>query len=270
MQEGRFINEVDELHRRDVMVIGRNVVKALFPNRNQVTGSEVLMAGKKYEIIGVLDKRRGSFFGENEEDDAIYIPFRSASKFAIRHDFLLFIIRAKSGQRQRAFDEVEAVLRRQRNVKFNEENNFDMNTADKFIKQFDSITGAIGLIAIAISGVGLMVGGIGVMNIMLVSVTERTREIGIRKAIGARRRDIVTQFLFEAMTLTFLGGILGILLSVLVSLILLFLLPDLPSTIPLWAVTAGMTVSIIIGLVFGVWPARVASRLDPIECLRYE
>jgi hypothetical protein len=123
MQEGRFINEVDELHRRDVMVIGRNVVKALFPNRNQVTGSEVLMAGKKYEIIGVLEKRRGSFFGENEEDDAIYIPFRTASKWAIRHDFLLFIIRAKSGQRQKAFDEVEAVLRRQRNVKFNEENN---------------------------------------------------------------------------------------------------------------------------------------------------
>jgi putative ABC transport system permease protein len=270
MQEGRFISDVDELHRRDVMVIGRNVMKALFPNRSQVAGSEVLMAGKKYEVIGVLEKRKGSFFGENSEDDAIYIPFRSASKFAIRHDFLLFIIRAKSGQRQRAFDEVEAVLRRQRNVKFNEENNFDMNTADKFIKQFDSITGAIGLIAIAISGVGLMVGGIGVMNIMLVSVTERTREIGIRKAIGARRRDIVTQFLFEAMTLTFLGGILGILLSVLVSLILLFLLPDLPSTIPLWAVTAGMTVSIIIGLVFGVWPARVASRLDPIECLRYE
>ena len=270
MQEGRFINEVDELHRRDVMVVGRNVVKALFPNRSQVAGSEVLMAGKKYEIVGVLEKRKGSFFGENEEDDAIYIPFRSASKLAVRHDFLLFIIRAKSGQRQKALDEVEAVLRRQRNVKFNEENNFDLNTADKFIKQFDSITGAIGLIAIAISGVGLMVGGIGVMNIMLVSVTERTREIGIRKAIGARSKDIVTQFLFEAMTLTFLGGILGIVLSLAVSLILFFLLPDLPSSIPLWAVTTGMGVSILIGLVFGVWPARVASRLDPIECLRYE
>jgi len=270
MQEGRFINEVDELHRRDVMVVGRNVVKALFPNRSQVAGSEVLMAGKKYEIVGVLEKRKGSFFGENDEDDAIYIPFRSASKLTIKHDFLLFVIRAKSGQRQKAFDEVEAVLRRQRNVRFNEENNFDLNTADKFIKQFDSITAAIGLIAIAISGVGLMVGGIGVMNIMLVSVTERTREIGIRKAIGARSKDIVTQFLFEAMTLTFLGGILGIALSLAVSLILLFLLPDLPSSIPLWAVTAGMGVSIFIGLVFGVWPARVASQLDPIECLRYE
>jgi len=270
LQEGRFISEVDELHRRDVMVVGRNVVKALFPNSGHVAGSKVLMAGKKYEIIGVLDKRKGSFFGENEEDDAIYIPFRSASKLAVRHDFLFLTIRAKSGQLHAALDQVEAVLRRQRNVKFNEENNFDLSTADKVIRQFDSITAAIGLIAIAVSGVGLMVGGIGVMNIMLVSVTERTREIGIRKAIGARRRDIVTQFLFEAMTLTFLGGILGILLSLAVSLFLFFLLPDLPSTIPLWAVTAGMGVSIAIGLMFGVWPARVASRLDPIECLRYE
>jgi putative ABC transport system permease protein len=126
------------------------------------------------------------------------------------------------------------------------------------------------MIAIAISGVGLLVGGIGVMNIMLVSVTERTREIGVRKAIGARRRDIVTQFLFEAMTLTSLGGLIGIILSFITSFILLFLLPDLPSTIPLWAVIAGLSVSIFVGLVFGVWPARVASRLDPIECLRYE
>ncbi|PYV44397.1 MAG: multidrug ABC transporter substrate-binding protein [Acidobacteria bacterium] len=270
MEQGRFISELDELHRRDVMVIGRTVVKALFPNRSQIVGNQVLMAGKKYEVIGVLEKRKGSFFGENEEDNAIYIPFRSAQKLSTRNDFLLLIIRAKSGQLQTALDQVEAVLRRQRNVKFNEPNNFDLSTSEKFIKQFDSITAAIGIIAIAISGVGLMVGGIGVMNIMLVSVTERTREIGVRKAIGARRKDIVTQFLFEAMTLTSLGGVIGIILSVLVSFLLLFLLPDLPSKIPLWAVITGLTVSTGVGLVFGVWPARVASRLDPIECLRYE
>ena len=270
MEQGRFISELDELHRRDVMVIGRNVVTALFLNRNQIVGTEVLMAGKKYEVIGVLEKRKGSFFGENDEDNAIYIPFRSAQKLSIRNDFLLLIIRAKSGQLQTALDQVEAVLRRQRNVKFNEPNNFDLSTSEKFIKQFDSITAAIGLIAIAISGVGLMVGGIGVMNIMLVSVTERTREIGVRKAIGARRKDIVTQFLFEAMTLTSLGGVIGIILSILVSFLLLFLLPDLPAKIPLWAVITGLTVSTAVGLVFGVWPARVASRLDPIECLRYE
>ena len=118
--------------------------------------------------------------------------------------------------------------------------------------------------------VGLIVGGIGVMKIMLVSVTERTREIGIRKAIGAKRNDIVTQCLFEAMTLTLCGGIVGILFSLFSSLLLMFFLPNLPSMIPLWAVIAGLTVSAFIGLVFGVWPARVTSLLGPIECLRYE
>ena len=128
----------------------------------------------------------------------------------------------------------------------------------------------IGLVAIAISCLGLLVGGIGVMNIMLVSVTERTKEIGVRKAIGARRRDIVRQFLFEAMMLTFLGGVLGVLLATGISKLIMLLIPSLPATIPLWAVITGLTVSIGVGLIFGVWPARKASRLDPIECLRYE
>lgn len=271
LREGRFISEIDDDHRRDVMVIGVNVVDALFANRSRIIGTRIMMGGRPYEIIGVLEKRKGSFFGENEEDNAVYIPYRTGVKLSSRHNEDLFLVmEAHRGKLQTALDQVEAVLRRQRGVKFNEPDNFDLSTADKFIKQFDSITAAVGLIAIAISGVGLLVGGIGVMNIMLVSVTERTREIGVRKAIGARRGDIVTQFLFEAMTLTFAGGIIGVLLSILVSLILKFLLPDLPSSIPLWAVTAGLVVSVAIGLVFGVWPARMASRLDPIECLRYE
>lgn len=164
----------------------------------------------------------------------------------------------------------EDILRRRRGVKFNESSNFDLGTADKFISQLDNITAAVGLIAIAISSVGLLVGGIGVMNIMLVSVTERTQEIGVRKAIGARRRDIVNQFLFEAMTLTFFGGLLGVVLAILASQIIMFFVPSLPATIPLWAVITGLMVSISVGLIFGVWPARKASRLDPIECLRYE
>ena len=155
-------------------------------------------------------------------------------------------------------------------MSFSNADDFDIKTADKFVQQFDSIFGMIGLAAIAISSLGLLVGGIGVMNIMLVSVTERTKEIGIRKAIGARRRDIVNQFLFEAMTLTFFGGILGVLLSIGISRIIVLLIPSLPATIPSWAVFTGLGVSVGVGLIFGVWPARKASRLDPIECLRYE
>ncbi len=270
LEQGRFITEIDELHRRNVVVIGVNVREALFPNQAGVAGKELTLGGRRYEVIGVLEKRKGSFLGDSNEDNVVYLPYRSATKLHAEQDFLMLLIRSKAGKLQKALDEVDAVLRRQRNVKFNEPSNFDVKTADKFIEQFDAITAAVGLIAIAISAVGLLVGGIGVMNIMLVSGTERTREIGVRKAIGARSKDIVTQFLFEAMTLTFLGGIIGVVLSVLVSLLLLYLLPDMPSEIPLWAVTAGLVVSTLVGLVFGVWPARVAARLDPIEALRYE
>jgi putative ABC transport system permease protein len=169
-----------------------------------------------------------------------------------------------------ALDQVESLLRRRRGVKPNQPSNFDLSTADKLISQFDEITASVGLIAIAISGIGLLVGGIGVMNIMLVSVTERTREIGVRKAIGATRTDIVFQFLFEAMTLTGVGGVFGIILAIAVSYIVILFVPSLPANIPMWAVVTGLTVSIAIGLIFGVWPARKAARLDPIEALRYE
>ena len=209
-------------------------------------------------------------FGENEEDNAVFIPLRTAQKVAPARGYLLFVIRAHSGQVNEALSQSEEILRRRRNVKFEAPNNFDIKTADKFIEQFDSITAMVGLIAIAISSLGLLVGGIGVMNIMLVSVTERTKEIGVRKALGARRRDIVRQFLFEAMTLTFLGGILGVVLAVGISQIIMLLIPSLPASIPTWAVMSGLIVSVGVGLIFGVWPARKASRLDPIECLRYE
>ena len=252
------------------MVIGVNVAEALFPHDEHIVGTQVKLGGKPFEIIGVLEKRKSNFFGENDEDNAVFIPVRTAHKISPGSEYMLFVIRAREGQRMAALDQIEDILRRRRAVKFNEPNNFDLTTSDRMIQQFDSITAMIGVIAIAISSLGLLVGGIGVMNIMLVSVTERTQEIGIRKAIGARRRDIVNQFLFEAMTLTFLGGALGVLLSIGASQIIMLLIPALPASIPLWAVASGLTVSIAVGLIFGVWPARKASRLDPIECLRYE
>jgi putative ABC transport system permease protein len=271
VRDGRFITEADDNNRRNVMVVGVNVVDALFPGREgDVVGTEVKLSGRPFEIIGVLEKRKNAIFGENDEDNSIYIPYRTARELSPRSEYVMLVIRARSGQLRQALDQVEDVLRRRRGVKFDEPNNFDLGTADKMVQQFDSITGMIGLIAIAISSVGLLVGGIGVMNIMLVSVTERTQEIGVRKAIGARRRDIVRQFLYEAMTLTAMGGIIGVLFAVGVSKVIAFLLPALPAAVPLWAVMAGLLVSVFVGLVFGVWPARKASRLDPIECLRYE
>jgi putative ABC transport system permease protein len=271
LKEGRFISELDDQQRANVMVIGVNAADALFPGQqSNIAGTQVRMGGYNFEIVGVLEKRKAGFFGENEEDNAVFIPMRTAQKVAPAKGHLLFVIRARSGQVNEALTQSEEILRRRRNVKFEAPNNFDIKTADKFIEQFDSITAMVGLIAIAISSLGLLVGGIGVMNIMLVSVTERTKEIGVRKALGARRRDIVRQFLFEAMTLTFLGGILGVVLAVGISRIIMLLVPSLPASIPSWAVITGLTVSVGVGLIFGVWPARKASRLDPIECLRYE
>ncbi|HKZ81099.1 MAG TPA: ABC transporter permease [Pyrinomonadaceae bacterium] len=271
MNEGRFITEMDDQQRANVMVIGVNAAEALFPGQHgQIAGTQVRMGGYNFEIVGVLEKRKSGFFGENEEDNAVFIPFRTAQKIAPARGYLLLVIRAKTGQIAEALQQSEDILRRRRSVIFGDPNNFDIKTADKFIEQFDSITAMVGLIAIAISSLGLLVGGIGVMNIMLVSVTERTKEIGVRKALGARRRDITRQFLFEAMTLTFLGGILGVLLAVGISKIIMLFVPSLPALIPGWAVIAGLTVSVGVGLIFGVWPARKASRLDPIECLRYE
>jgi putative ABC transport system permease protein len=271
IREGRFITDNDDQQRANVMVIGVNAADALFPGQNQqIAGTQVRMGGQNFEIIGVLEKRKAGFFGENEEDNAVLIPFRTAQKVAPAKGYLLLVIKARSGQTSEALLQSEEILRRRRNVKFEDPNNFDIKTADKFIQQFDSIFAMIGLVAISISCLGLLVGGIGVMNIMLVTVTERTKEIGVRKALGARRRDIVRQFLFEAMTLTFLGGILGVLIAAGVSRLIMLLVPALPASIPAWAVITGLTVSIGVGLLFGVWPARKASRLDPIECLRYE
>jgi putative ABC transport system permease protein len=271
IREGRFITEADDDQRRYVMVIGVNAAEALFPGQqSNIVGTEVKMGGYNFEIVGLLEKRKNGFFGENEEDNAVFIPFRTAQKIAPAKGYLLLVIKARSGLVREALEQSEEVLRRRRNVSFNQPNNFDIKTADKFIEQFDSITAMVGLIAIAISSLGLLVGGIGVMNIMLVSVTERTQEIGVRKAIGARRRDIVYQFLFEAMTLTFLGGLLGVVLAIGISQLIMFLIPSLPASIPAWAVITGLGVSVAVGLIFGVWPARKASRLDPIECLRYE
>jgi len=271
LKSGRFITESDNYQRRHVLVVGINCVEALFPgHEDDAVGKVVRMNGNSWEIVGVIEKRKAGFFGENEEDRKVLMPYRTARADAPDRDEELLIIQAKPGQLSDAVAEVEGILRQRRDVKYGEPNNFDVKTADSFIAQFDGIMGGIGIAAIAISCLGLLVGGIGVMNIMLVSVTERTKEIGIRKALGATRRAIVLQFLLEAMTLTFFGGVIGVVIAVGISNLIMLLIPSIPAQVPLWAVIAGLSVSVGVGLVFGVLPARKASRLDPIECLRYE
>ncbi|RPJ85850.1 MAG: FtsX-like permease family protein [Acidobacteria bacterium] len=270
LSEGRFFGETEDVRRVPVCVLGVSVVEALFPNVETIVGRTILIDGNAFSVVGILEKRKGSFMGENEEDNMVLIPYRTFRKLNPKSDWLFLLIRANQGQLGRAMDNTEAILRRQRNVRFDKPNDFDLTTADKMVEQFDAIFAQVGIIAIAISGVGLLVGGIGVMNIMLVSVTERTREIGVRKAVGAKRQDITFQFLFEAMTLTTIGGLIGIFLAVVASYIVMFFVPALPASIPMWAVITGFTVSLLVGLIFGVWPAVKASRLDPIECLHYE
>ena len=271
IKQGRFITESDNYQRRNVLVVGVNTVEALFPNeKDDVVGKVVRMNGTTWEIIGVIEKRKAGFFGENEEDRKVFLPYRTARKAAPTRDAVLHIIQAKQGQLSDAVLEIEGILRQRRGVKYGEPNNFDIKTADNFIAQFDGILGGVGAAAIAISMLGLLVGGIGVMNIMLVSVTERTKEIGIRKAIGATKSAIVLQFLLEAMTLTFFGGLVGVVLAICISKLIMFIFPSLPAIIELKAIIGALAVSISIGLIFGVLPARKASKLDPIECLRYE
>jgi putative ABC transport system permease protein len=271
ISEGRWITDADNYQRRNVVVIGVNAREALFPNPDESPlGKVIHMNGATWEVIGVVQKRKAGFFGENEEDQKVFMPIRTARKVAPQRDFLLLIIQAKEGQLNDAVAEIEAILRQRREVKFGAPNDFDVKTADNFIAQFDGIIGGVGLVAIAISCLGLLVGGIGVMNIMLVSVTERTKEIGIRKAIGATKKAIVFQFLLEAMTLTAFGGFIGVFLSLAISNLIMMLIPSMPAKVEMWMILLSLGVSIGVGLIFGVLPARKASKLDPIDCLRYE
>jgi len=269
LAEGRFVTAFDEEHARNVVVIGRSIADSLFPSLDPL-GRTVRLDGRPYEVIGVFEPDQGLFssFGV---DQFACIPMSNFRKSfpEIRERFIA--VAGKDGVPiQTVRDQVEEALRRKRHVPYNAEDDFELTTPDFLSNLWDQLTGAMVLLTGIISAVGLLVGGVGVMNIMLISVTERTSEIGVRKAVGARKADIRVQFLLEAITLSCIGGVIGIMVGALIALAVRTALPAIPAFVsPLWVVL-GFSISVTVGLFFGYYPANRAANLDPIVCLRYE
>ena len=267
-QKGRFLSESDVRHSAKVCVLGSDLAETLFPHSNAV-GKEIRIGAESFQVVGVLQKR-GTMFGRSQDNFA-GIPITTLMKyFPYSLEGLEIILTPRKHDRiPETIEDVTNILRRRRKVGFGKPNDFAVFTQDTIIGLYNQITGAAYLVMVVISSIGLLVGGIGVMNIMLVSVKERTREIGIRKAIGARSADILRQFLLEAVLLTGTGGILGILTGFLIALLVKAATP-LPASVTTWSVVLGFVVSVSVGLFFGIFPARKAARLDPIISLRYE
>ena len=268
ISEGRFFTQSENDTKQNVCVIGSKVADDFFRFGSPLEQS-IKIGDAEFRVVGVLQKRE-QFLGGGGSDDqnnVIYLPFTIAKKLKPNADDIMILAVARPGMMDEGKDQVQDMLRVRRQVPFAAPDNFGMQTAESILDNFRSITAGLAIAMVVISSVGLMVGGIGVMNIMLVSVTERTREIGVRKAIGAKRSDILWQFLIEAATLTGIGGLVGLSIGWLLTLLLRVFLP---SYVPLWAPVGGLVASVGIGLIFGIWPAWKAARLDPIESLRYE
>jgi putative ABC transport system permease protein len=269
---GRFINEIDMHERSNVAVLGRDLVKALFPNDENPIGAEIKVDGNPFRVVGVMSVL-GSFFGQSR-DNIIFIPLSTADKYYPKivppGAIYAIIVRPKNrAVVKETMDEIRDLLRRRRQVRFGEKDSFGISSQDALLDIYNQLTSATYLVLTAISAVALMIGGIGVMNIMLVSVTERTKEIGIRKAVGATKVSILAQFMVEAVVLTAIGGFIGLVIGEVMSFLINNYSP-LPAFIPFWAILVGIFVSAGVGIVFGLYPAWRAANLDPIDALRYE
>lgn len=265
IQQGRFFDETEDTHRADVVAIGYDVAHALFPDESAV-GKPLQVDGNIYTVIGVFEKKKNTTLGGGDDD--VIIPYRTYRKRYPMDDEHFIAAMAYPGMKSVAEDQIRGLLRVRRRVAPDKPDNFGMSSAEQLGNQFLDIMAKIYMLVVAIVSIGLLVGGVGVMNIMLMSVTERTREIGVRKAIGARKRDISFQFITEAMTLTGTGGIVGVVFSVLISFVLKAV--HFPSAVPLWAIAIAVAVSCSVGLFFGIYPAVKAAKLDPVIALRYE
>jgi putative ABC transport system permease protein len=271
VERGRFINEIDLQERSNVCVLAQDVVRALFKYDDPLD-KEIKIGGTPFRVIGVM-QTLGNFFGQSR-DNSLYIPLTTYQKYypEVQPPQTVYFIVVRPHTRadvRHVMDDIIDMLRRRRRVPLSAPNNFGVSSQDSLLDFYNQLTGATALVLTAISFVALMIGGIGVMNIMLVSVTERTKEIGVRKAVGATRSNILSQFLIEAVVLTGIGGLAGLIVGEAISLVMNKLSP-LPAYVPIWAIGVGIGISASVGIIFGMWPAWKAARLDPIEALRYE
>jgi len=268
MAEGRFMSAAEVRHKKHVCVLGADVAEKLFPHESALN-KEVSAGGHRFRVIGVLSKK-GGIMGESQ-DSMVIIPVGVFKKY-FREDWSLeVLVRVKPNvPMDEGIDEIRYLLRTKRGLKGYEDDNFAIETRETFMKAYENLTGAAFAAAIGIAAISLIVGGIGIMNIMLVSVRERTREIGIRKSVGASRRDIFTQFLIESIMMSLVGGVLGLAIAIWGLSIAQSKVPSLPMKMFGWHLILAFGFSVVAGVVFGIIPARRASSLNPIECLRYE
>ena len=269
IERGRFISAFDEEHARPVVVLGASISESLFPNADPL-GETVRINGATYEVIGVFSHDQGLFLGPGVDIFAIIPMSKFRKQYPEAKELIMIFTVPKDVNVETAQAEVIQTMRRLRRVPADKENDFELSSPDFLSHLWNQLTGALVILTTVISSIGLLVGGIGVMNIMLISVTERTQEIGVRKAIGARKADVRLQFLFEAVVLTLIGGTIGILIGAGVSTMVRTLVPSIPATLSYLWVSIGFAISVGVGLFFGYYPANLAANLDPIECLRYE